>query len=64
MRVAMVKGRAHRPFFCSVLKIDGVFWRMLMHSEAETAKSVGMAAENINDVLLTRWCSTTIRGPA
>ena len=35
-----------------------------MPSEAETARSVGTAAENTNDVSLTHWLSATIRGPA
>ena len=37
--------------FCySALKIDGVFRRMLMPSEAKTARSAGTAAEKTNDV--------------
>ena len=51
---ASTRSKVARMFFCSVLKIDIVLWRMLRHSEAETARSVGMAAESTNDVLLMR----------
>ena len=42
-------------FSCSVLRIEGVFRRMLIPSEAETARSAGTAAEKTNEVLLMLW---------
>ncbi len=48
--------RIARTFSCSVLRIDGVFRRMLMPSEAETARSAGTAAEKTKEVPLMRWC--------
>ena len=56
--------RIAHTFSCSVLRIDGVFRRMLMPSEVETARSAGTAAEKTNEVPLTRWWSTTIPDPA
>ena len=40
--------RIARTFSCSVLRIGGVFRRMLMPSEAETARSAGTAAKKTN----------------
>jgi hypothetical protein len=56
--------RMARTFSCRVLRIDGVFRRMLIPSEAETAKRAGTAAEKTNEVPLMRWWSTTICEPA
>ena len=50
-----MRSKVARTFFCSVLKIDGVFWRMLIRSEAETVRSIGAVAENTNGVSLTCW---------
>ena len=50
-----IRSKVASTFFCSVLMIDGVFWRMSMRSEAETARSIRAVAENTNDVSLTRW---------
>ena len=50
-----IRSKVARTFFCSVLKIDSVFRRMLMRSEAETARSIRAVAENTNDVSSTRW---------
>ena len=36
-------------------QIDGLFRRMLMPSEAETARSAGTMPEKTNDVPLIRW---------
>ena len=58
------KARMARTFSCNVLKINGVFHRMFMPSEAETARSAGAAAEKTNDVPLTRLLSTTVHEPA
>ena len=46
--------RMARMFSCSVLRIDGVFRRILMPSEAETARSAGTAGEKTNEVPLMR----------
>ena len=46
--------RMARTFSCSMLKIDGMFRRMLMPSEAETARCAGTAAEKTNEVPLMR----------
>ncbi len=45
-----------RTFSCSVLRINGVFRRMFMPSEAETARSAGTAAEKMKEAPLMRWC--------
>jgi hypothetical protein len=47
--------RIARTFSCRVLRIDGVFRRMLMPSEAETAKRAGTAVEKTNEVPLMHW---------
>lgn len=44
-----------RTFPRSVLRIDGVFHRVLMPCEAETARSAGTVAETTNEVPLIRW---------
>ena len=41
-----------------------VFRRMLMLSEAETARRAGTVAEKTNEVPLMRWWSTTMCDPA
>ena len=46
--------RIMRTFSSSVLRIEGVFRRMLMPSEAETARSAGTAAEKTKEVPLMR----------
>ncbi len=43
--------RIARTFSCSVLRIDGVFRRMLMPSEAENARTAGTAAENTKEAI-------------
>ena len=55
--------RIERTFYCSVLRIDGAFRRMLMSFEAETTKSAGTAAEKTDEGPMIRWW-TTIREPA
>ena len=42
-------------FSCSVLGIEGVFRMVLVPSEAETAGSAGIVAEETNEVLLMPW---------
>ena len=44
-----------RTFSCRALSLHGVFRRMLMPSEAETASRAGTAAEKTNEVPLMRW---------
>ena len=41
--------RIARAFSCSVLRIEGVFRRMLTPSEAEIVRSAGTAAEKTNE---------------
>jgi hypothetical protein len=48
----LIRSKVARTIFCSVRKIDRVFGRMLMRSEAETARSFGEMAEKTNDVSL------------
>lgn len=51
--------RIARAFSCSMLRIGGVFRRVLMLSEAETAGSGGTAAEKTDEVSWVRWGSIT-----
>ena len=44
-----------RTFSCRVLRIEGVFRRMLIPSEAETARSAGTATEKTKEVPLMCW---------
>src|SRR5260221_1294881 len=46
--------RIARAFSCSVLRIEGELRRMLMPSDAETARRAGRAAEKINELPLIR----------
>ena len=56
--------RIARMLSWSVLRIEGALRRMLMPSEAETARRAGTAAEKTKEVPLIRWWSTTMREPA
>ena len=45
--IRLSTARIAHMFYCSVLRIEGTFWRMLMpsDSEAETARRAGTAHE-------------------
>lgn len=47
--------RTARTLSCRVLRIDGVFRRMLIPCEAATASIAGIAAENTKEVPLMRY---------
>ena len=47
--------RIARTFSCRALRMDGVFRRMLMHSEAESARRAETATEKTDEVPLMRW---------
>jgi hypothetical protein len=51
-------------FSCSVLRLEGVLRKILIPSDAETARRAGTAAEKTKEVPLMRWWSTTWREPA
>ena len=53
--------RIARTFSCRVLRMDGVFRRMLM---PETARRAWTAVEKTNEVPLMPWWSTTMCDPA
>lgn len=47
--------RIARMFSCRVLRTDGVFSRMSMPSEAETARGARTAVVKTNEVALMPW---------